>query len=383
MKPVIVIVAYRRVHTLKRLLNSIQNAVYHEDSINLIISIDYAPNNADVIKCAEDFSWLHGTKVVKTHEENLGLRRHIIECGDYALKYGAAIILEDDEIVAPSFYEFTKKAQGFYANNNEIAGVSLYSHEWNGYAGKKFQPIYKESSIYFGQFSCTWGESWTARQWEEFKKWYSQNPQIKKDELLPPSIYKWRESWGKYFARYLVEREKYYVMPYKPVATVYGERGTHSSRIELDVQVALDYGIGEYQFCTFEKGAHYDIFFENIDLKKMLADRFNIPQKEICIDIYGLRGRSYGKCKYVLSSRKMNSYIIDKFDLNLRPHEANVILDMKGNGIFFYDMTRKEKNKQIKSMRLEYDFAGIHGVDAIIYGCKHCIAVLVDCLRNK
>ena len=115
----------------------------------------------------------------------------------------------------------------------------------------------------------------------------------------------------------------------------------------------------------------------------MLADRFNIPQKEICIDIYGLRGRSYGKCKYVLSSRKMNSYIIDKFDLNLRPHEANVILDMKGNGIFFYDMTRKEKNKQIKSMRLEYDFAGIHGVDAIKYGCKHCIAVLVDCLRNK
>ena len=69
MKPVIVIVAYRRVHTLKRLLNSIQNAVYHEDSINLIISIDYAPNNADVIKWAEDFSWLQGTKVVKTHEE--------------------------------------------------------------------------------------------------------------------------------------------------------------------------------------------------------------------------------------------------------------------------------------------------------------------------
>ena len=383
-KPVIVVVAYRRLHTLKRLLHSIEKAIYNLDDITLIISIDYHPDNSEVIKCAEEFNWEYGNKIIKTHKENMGLQRHIIECGDYSIEYGAAIILEDDEIVAPSFYEYTRLAHDFYDDDERIAGISLYGHEWNGYAGKKFQPIRGEGDAYFGQFSCSRGQSWSGKQWEAFKKWYADNSEIRRDELLPPPMYAWKESWAKFFARYLVESNRYYVMPYKPVSTVFGETGTHASRRELDVQISLYWGKDNFNFVPFELGQHYDIFFENIDLNSILAKRYDVPESDICIDLYALPKRQYGNRRYILTTRKLSYQIIGQYDLNMRPHDANVILDMSGKGIYFYDTEKKERNKKYQvENRLEYDFAGVHGPEALLYGWKHCWKIFFECLGFK
>ena len=378
-KPVIVVVAYRRLHTLKRLLKSIENAFYDSDDITLIISIDYHPDNLNVIQYASGFLWTHGTKIIKTHEKNMGLKRHIIECGDYAIDHGAVIILEDDDIVSPSFYEYTRKAHDYSDADERIAGISLYAHEWNGYAGKKFQPLYGDGDVYFGEFSSTRGESWSAGQWEAFKEWYKNNCEIRQDELLPPPIYDWKESWGKFFVRYLVETNRYYVMPYKPVSTVFGEAGTHAARTELDVQVALYWGKNNCHFIPFEEGQHYDVFFENEDLKKVLAVRHGILESEICIDIYALPKRGYGDKRYVLTTRKLNYQIVASYDLNMRPHDANVFFNMPGNGIYFYDRKIRRKNRQYCSdNRLEYDFAGIRGPEALLYGWRHCCKVLAE-----
>lgn len=383
-KPVIVVVAYRRLHTLQRLLRSIGNAIYNVDDITLIISIDYHPENQDIVKCAEAFEWKYGHKIVRTHQKNIGLRSHIIECGDYSVEYGAAIILEDDLVVAPSYYEYTRLAHEFYKDNTKIAGVSLYAHEWNGYAGKRFQPIRKDGDVYFGQFSCTWGESWTGNQWTEFRQWYKLNPQIKIDELMPPSIYEWKESWGKYFARYLVETNRYYVMPYKPVSTVFGETGTHASRMELDVQVALYWGHDNCKFIPFEEGIHYDLFFESIDIKSFLAKKYDISEADICIDIYALNKRKYGGKRYVLTARKLNCCVIDQYELNMRPHDINVLLDMKGKGIYFYDTLKKKSDKEYRpDIRLEYDFAGVHSAAALSYVWKHSWKVVSQYFKNR
>lgn len=382
-KPAIVVVAYRRLETLKRLLCSIENAVYNSDDITLIISIDYHSDNIPVVKCAEEFRWMHGEKIVKTHETNLGLRKHIIECGDYSLKYGAVIILEDDEIVAPSFYEYVCLAHDYYGEDERIAGVSLYSHEWNAYAGKRFQPIRKNGDVYFGQFSCTWGQSWLSRQWTEFKEWYGKNPKIKEDEQLPPPIYKWRNSWGKFFVRYIVEENKYYVMPYKPVSTVFGEIGTHASIPQFDVQVPLYWGGSEWKFIPFEEGQHYDVFFENKDLKKILAKKYQMPEAEICIDIYALARRNYGSKRYILTSRKLDFKIIESFDLNMRPQDVNVLMDIRGEGIFLYDTSQNVKNRSYRrSLRLEYDLGGVQGMEAFLYGIEHCWRVLISLLSH-
>lgn len=383
-KPAIVVVAYRRLETLKRLLCSIENAVYNSSDITLIISIDYHPDNMSVVKCAEEFKWMYGEKIVKTHKTNLGLKKHIIECGDYSLKYGAVIILEDDEIVAPSFYEYVCLAHEYYNEDERIAGISLYAHEWNGYAGKKFQPIYGDGDVYFGQFSCSWGQSWSARQWFEFREWYDKNPEIKKDERLPASIYMWKKSWGKFFARFIVEKNKYYVMPYKPVSTVFGEIGTHASIPQFEVQIAMYWGNSEWNFIPFEKGIHYDMFFENRDLLEILAKRYHISESDICIDIYALKNRKYGNKRYILTTRKLDFQLLDSFDLNMRPQDMNVLMKIKGDGIFLYDRLKREVNRRYrKTLRLEYDLGGVHAKDVFLYGLEHCGRVLLALFKRR
>ena len=173
-------------------------------------------------------------------------------------------------------------------------------------------------------------------------------------------------------------------MPYKPVATVFGETGTHASKMELDVQIALYWGNNNCNFVPFEEGQHYDIFFENIDLKPILATRNSISESEICIDLFALSKRKYGNKRYILTTRKLQCHVMESYDLNMRPHDANVLLNMHGKGIYLYDTKKKEKNGEYRLInRLEYDFAGIHGPEALAYGIFHCLSVLFRCLGLK
>ena len=43
-KPAIIVIAYNREESLKRLLTSLNNAIYESDDITLIISIDKSDN---------------------------------------------------------------------------------------------------------------------------------------------------------------------------------------------------------------------------------------------------------------------------------------------------------------------------------------------------
>jgi len=97
----VIVVAYDRPEPLKRLLRSINKAIY-EHPVKLIISVDYKKNN-DVIGVVNDFDWGHGSKEIIEHEKNLGLREHILFCGDLVRDYDGVIILEDDLYVSPFF----------------------------------------------------------------------------------------------------------------------------------------------------------------------------------------------------------------------------------------------------------------------------------------
>jgi len=62
-KPAIVVVAYNRKRALNRLLQSIRESYIPHDT-QLIISIDYANNNKDVIEVANKFDWKFGSKEI-------------------------------------------------------------------------------------------------------------------------------------------------------------------------------------------------------------------------------------------------------------------------------------------------------------------------------
>ena len=53
-KPAIIVIAYNREESLKRLLTSLNNAIYESDDITLIISIDKS-DNEKVFKAADEF----------------------------------------------------------------------------------------------------------------------------------------------------------------------------------------------------------------------------------------------------------------------------------------------------------------------------------------
>ena len=70
----IVIAAFNRPHSLRRLLSSIKTAAYSSyTNIPLVISIDYS-GNEDCYKVADDFEWMHGKKTVIKHPNNLKLK---------------------------------------------------------------------------------------------------------------------------------------------------------------------------------------------------------------------------------------------------------------------------------------------------------------------
>ena len=267
-KPAIVAVGYNRPDSMRRLLQSIVNAHYPFDDIDLIVSIDESNRSDDVQKVAEEFEWKHGNKIIKRYPERQGLRKHIIQCGDLSDKYGAVIILEDDLMVSPSFYLYTYSAVNHYKDNKKIAGVSLYSHCWNGYAGLEFTPEQNEYDAYYGQYSISWGQCWTKEQWHLFKEWYlvHEDKLPAQNKAMPSTILRWsQQSWGKYFISYMIEKDLYYIVPYVGMTTNFSEMGTHNSASSATFQVPLQQGKKEdYKFPDDDQAIKYDLFFERI-----------------------------------------------------------------------------------------------------------------------
>ena len=130
----IVVVAFNREKSLIRLLNSLNSLVVQkEEEIPLYISIDRAKDrnleNQRVVEIAKEFEWKFGKKIVNYREKNMGLKKHILECGKLTDIYENIIVLEDDIVVSPLMYTYAKQVIDFYKGNKEIAGFGLYSFQ--------------------------------------------------------------------------------------------------------------------------------------------------------------------------------------------------------------------------------------------------------------
>ncbi|MBK8659428.1 MAG: glycosyltransferase family 2 protein [Bacteroidetes bacterium] len=228
--PAIVIIAYNRLHCLQRLVGSVLAAHYPEGgNVPLIISIDKS-NNPEVQQYAETVEWTHGDKKVICHSEHLGLKEHVLRCGDLTEQYDSIIMLEDDLLVSPWFYDYSLQTAAYYKNDERIAGVSLYRyfHTENYYY--PFHPIDDGFDIHFIQLPSSWGQMFSASHWKPFKAWLQENGEHNYTSKLP--IYlanNWTKgSWKKHFVDYMINRGMYFVYPNTAVSTNYGEEGTNS-----------------------------------------------------------------------------------------------------------------------------------------------------------
>lgn len=360
-KPAIVVVGYNRPEAIKRLLISINNAYYMFDDIPLFVSIDECELSNEVEKVVRDMEWKHGDIIIRRFKNRQGLRRHIIQCGDLSEKYGAVIILEDDLVVSPSFYQFTYEAVNFYRNNQQICGISLYSHAWNGYAGISFMPMQNQYDVYMGQFSISWGQCWTAAQWKSFKEWYAENENKlpKENFSMPSNILTWNDqSWGKYFASYLVEKNLYYIIPYVSMSTNFSEAGQHCSQSNATYQVSLLVGLKRnYLFPEVIDAVKYDIFFERIFDNITIAE---IDGNDICVNLNSSKLSTLTK-RYLLSTEKLKYKKITSFAMTMRPIDANIVNNIEGDDIYLYDC--EGKNLMLTSNRLNWK-----SLNYVLYG---------------
>ena len=333
-KPAIVAVGYNRPMSMKRLLASICVASYPVKDITLIISIDESSKSDEIQNIAEKVQWNYGEKIIRRFSKRQGLRNHVLKCGDLSQEYGAVIVLEDDLIVSNSYYYFVYEAVNYYKNEKNIAGISLYSHAWNGYALCHFSPQKSPYDTYLGKYSISWGQCWLKDRWADFRKWYT----LHEDKLpltnnrMPENISHWnKHSWGKYFATYVVEKDIYYVIPYDSMSTNFSEIGEHNKVMNTAHQVSLLEGVKKtYVFPPYQEAVKYDIFFERI------FDVVNgINGDEICVDINGLKRTTNNK-KYILTTKKLPYKKIASFGMIMRPVDLNIIHLVSGNDIYLY-----------------------------------------------
>jgi len=378
MRPAIVAVGYNRPESMKRLLESIGKATYNATDIPLIVSIDESDRSDDVERVAKEFNWKYGTLEIRRFKERQGLRKHIIQCGDYCDKHDAVIILEDDLVVAEDFYLYVCRAHEVYGEDERICGVSLYSYGINVFTRFPFIPMLSTEDVFLGDMVVTWGQSWNKRQWKEFREWYYEH----EDKLpilnpkMPREISSWKRSWGRYFASYIADKGLSYIYPYNSRTTCFSDVGEHykSMAPSTFVQVPLAQGCpAEYRMATYDRLVHYDIFYERV-----LNDKYiicGISGSEICMDLNNMK-TSAGNKKYVITNSIIQHRKIASFDMALRPLCLNVIEEIPGNQLHLYHLNSnvirlwngKRKKYIANRRRLKYENFDVPWRNALYYG---------------
>lgn len=361
----ICVIAYNRVLSLGRVLDSLAKA-YYDEHVTLIISVDKS-DNRDVVDFAHTFLWEYGEKRVIEHSENLGLRKHVLKCGDLLEDFDALIVLEDDVSVAPSFYVYARQCVERFQNDKRIAGISLYNFPYNYQNQLPFNPMPCDSDIYLMQCAQSWGQVWMRRAWQEFREWYeNNNEEFKEVPNLPHIICQWpRSSWLKYHTKYCIEKNKYFVYPYVSLSTNNSDAGTHcKTSFTLPQSIMLFDVKKKYNLNPL---ISYDGFFES----EMLYQLLGMDKEQLCIDFYGEKHNRENKRFWL--TRSCEPYVlVDSFGLSQKTYEWNIINNNKGNIIFLYDtskpgkMPKKTISEKIHEFKYLYKVASLRNIIKIL-----------------
>lgn len=369
-KITLVVVGYNRTDSIERILGSLSRADYDYSDIRLIISIDHS-GNEEVARAAERFEWKYGEKKVIAHPERLGLRKHIISCGDLTRTYGAVMILEDDLYVSPDYYNFAMQALEKYGEHPAIAGIALNTKRELLESVYPFFSLKKGEDVYFQQFATSWGQVWNERMWNGFRAWYDEHLSLPYHKDVPQVVLNYPDtSWAKFYQTYIVDTGKYFVYSYDSLTTNFGDAGQHFGGSSSSAQSVLFYGKKVYRMPEFADGVKYDIYGEPAGLWKYL----DVPEEEFTCDMWG-RKQEAAYRRYVLSSRVLDYQVIRSFGMQMKPMELNVMERIEGTGLFLYDTTKpisgsKKRKEKDRIRLLEYGYGVLDGRDLLSWSLE-------------
>ena len=348
----IVVVAYNRLESLKRILASLSRGEYPREPVELIISIDRG-DNQEVLQYADAFPWPHGEKRVIYRQENLGLKRHILTCGDLTQDHDGIILLEDDLVVSPDFYRYAQECYTFVQGQDRIAGVALYNHRLSQLTEKVFEPLEDGFDNWYFRYACSWGQMWTKEQWALFKAWFTEHSDydFAASCRIPEHIKDWgKHSWLKYHIAFCIETDRFFLYPRVARTTCFSDAGVNFSESENTFQVPLMAAgrTGALRLSHLEESkAVYDQWMENLFLSRFLG-------KDACIDLYGAKTDFEGKNYLLTTSGVEGGEVICSFGREMRPQEWNVLGEVPGDVIRLYQLSPNAKKlPRTRSSRVE------------------------------
>lgn len=344
----IVVAGYNRSGAMQRLLQSLSGAMIRGKA-RLYISID-GGGNEDVKKISEEFEWPFGEKELIFHDENLGLRDHILKCGDLSEKHDGIILLEDDLLVSENFYQFALQSMEYFRDDDRVEGISLYSHPYNETSQFPFMPVEDGYDNFFFQYAPSWGQVWYRDKWKEFRQWYDENKDIKTGDgiVMPKNILLWpNSSWKKYYIHYIILKNRFFAYPRKSLTTIFSDEGTNIRIRETFLQAPLWHGKDTFGFSHFNDSvAVYDCFGEILpDRLKKLAPF--LEDYDFEVDLYGMKPLERSKKRYALSGRSPAKALMS-FGREMKPHEENVVMRIPGNDIH---LAEKDEFGKVPYMR--------------------------------
>ena len=334
--PAIVVATYNRPNALQRLLGSIARADYTGyENISLVISID-GGGNPECRQIAETFTWNYGEKRIIAHDSNMGLKKHILSCGDLTEQYGAIIMLEEDVYVSPYFYDYSVQTTSYYQFEPKVAGVSLFFLKNNELTGTPFIPLQNGYDVFFAQVPSSWGQTWTDKQWQGFREWLKENDNKPVSKLLPVDVREvWpsESSWKKFFFSYMVESDLFFVMPYVAYATNMGDVGEHFASQSMLFQTNLMLYPTQLRLLCFDKrNIVYDAYFEL--LPEVLQAKGVLTSHKFTIDLAGKKELDKILTPYLLSIKPCRQPIAT-YSMCFSPIEVNILEGSVGGMISF------------------------------------------------
>ena len=331
--PAIVIVAYDRPRPLARLLDSLaQIRTPTGDDVQLVISIDDSvPATMEV---AHRYDWPFGPKRIIGHKTRLGLRTHVLTCGDLTTEYGSILMLEDDLYTSPDVYRFAQDAATFYGSIDGVAGISTYAYRLDDLLRLTFHPLDDGFDTLFMQMPSSWGQLWTVDQWARFRSWQRSSPPLSPDRL-PRQAAKWspEKSWKRSFLEYVIDTDRYLAFPRASLTSNCGDAGEHFRRATINFTTPLAHGPRNWRFAPWSEHAiRYDAWFE--PHPDTIALRWpDFGGSDVTVDLRGSKQPEHIKTSRLLSSRLCPKPDVS-FPMLLQPEALN--LDLPGQGAFFH-----------------------------------------------
>ncbi|EPS70165.1 hypothetical protein M569_04597, partial [Genlisea aurea] len=202
---IIKVLAYDRISSLSRCLNSLSRAHYDVgDKVHLHVFIDhfrldYGTPSAvtdqslntsnEILDFVDMFDWAFGEKVVHYRTSNVGLQAQWLESWWPSSNHEFAFVVEDDMEVSPLYYRFLKALiLNYYYNSSnsspKVYGASLQRPRFvPGKHGNEIN-LDVESRIFLYQLVGTWGQLLFPGPWKEFRRWYD----VRKAKNMKPIL---------------------------------------------------------------------------------------------------------------------------------------------------------------------------------------------------